>query len=149
MSNGKHIERLRQLLDKQEWTEEERRWLLNFFDTTDHIELQQLMQEKFDKDSVINQPEAKAEHLLLLIHKSLDAGKRSGKLFYLKSWKQVMAAASIVLVLSMGAVAYIYNIPEKHTTIAAVSKPETPKDIAPGHDNAILTLSNGTTIMLV
>lgn len=136
------------MFNKRYWTKEERRWLLHYLDTTNHTELQQLMLQKFDKDSAIQQTDAKAAQLLSLIHQKMEADKPKEQLFFLEGRKWLMIAASVVLVLGIGIMAYIYHIPKKDIVMAVVKVPVTPGDISPGHSAAILTLSDGSTIVL-
>lgn len=63
----------------------------------------------------------------------------------LKQWRNVAAAAAIILL--AGAAYYIYSgAPEKPVAQSAAAEPV--KDIAPGKDGAILTLSDGSAIVL-
>ena len=63
----------------------------------------------------------------------------------LKQWRNVAAAAGIILL--AGAAYYIYSgAPEKPVAQSAAAEPV--KDIAPGKDGAILTLSDGSAIVL-
>lgn len=63
----------------------------------------------------------------------------------LKQWRNVAAAAAIILL--AGAAYYIYSgAPEKPVAQTAAAEPV--KDIAPGKDGAILTLSDGSAIVL-
>lgn len=63
----------------------------------------------------------------------------------LKQWRNVAAAAAVILL--AGAAYYIYSgAPEKPVAQTAAAEPV--KDIAPGKDGAILTLSDGSAIVL-
>ncbi|MBL7737031.1 MAG: FecR domain-containing protein, partial [Chitinophagaceae bacterium] len=63
----------------------------------------------------------------------------------LKQWRNIAAAATITLL--AGAAYYIYSgAPEKPVAQTAAAEPV--KDIAPGKDGAILTLSDGSAIVL-
>lgn len=148
MSSANTTDQIRQLLDKLHWTEEDKRWLLQYLNTTDKAELWQLMQEKFDKDAAINQQNAKAEQLLLLIHEKIETGKPKEKPSWLRGGKRMLVAASIVLVISMSVIAYLYTRPEKNNPVVVVNQPMTSGDIAPGRNAAVLTLSDGSNIVL-
>lgn len=141
-------DRLQQLLDQQYWTEEEHLWILQYLDTSDHAELKRLMQEKFDNNSTINQPDTKAENLLSLIHAKIDAAESTDRPVIINMWKRIMVAAAVLFVISMGVVTYINHTPNKNEAIAAKNRLPVQHDIAPGYDNAILTLSDSSTIML-
>lgn len=148
MSTGELGERLRQLLEKQHWREEERRWLLHYLDTTDQAGLRQLMQETFDNDAALHQADATAERMLLLIHQKIKAKKSKGTLLFFKSRKHIRAAAAVLFIVSIGALAYTYYAPEKENARAIIQNRPAPQDIAPGRNAAVLTLSDGSTIVL-
>ena len=65
---------------------------------------------------------------------------------YLRSWFRMSAAASVIIFLS--AIAY-FLVPQREEASIVSSKSKTlSTDIAPGRNNAILTLDNGKTIVL-
>ncbi len=67
--------------------------------------------------------------------------------FYKRSFFRVAASVAILLLVSIG-VFLIYNN-NKHTEVAKVEKPNPEKnDVAPGGNKAILTLADGSTIIL-
>lgn len=68
--------------------------------------------------------------------------------FYKRSFFRVAASVAILLLVSIGAF-FIYNNKNKHTEVAKVEKanPEN-SDVAPGGNKAVLTLADGSTIIL-
>ncbi|MBS1564261.1 MAG: FecR domain-containing protein [Bacteroidetes bacterium] len=63
-----------------------------------------------------------------------------------RGWTRWAAAAVIILLLG-GATAYIAFRPKQNATVS-VTTPAQPADISPGHDGAILTLADGSSIVL-
>lgn len=147
MSTEDNSDRLQQLLEKQQWTEEECLWLLQYLNTNEDSELRQMMQKKFEEDSVVSQPGANADRLLAIIQDRINSEKEKGDYFF-STWKPLMIAASIILVLGMGVIAYKYYTPLKDNKVALKKKALPAADIKPGQDNATLTLSDGSTIVL-
>lgn len=67
--------------------------------------------------------------------------------FYNQKWFRMSAAAAVIFFVSTTA---FYFLHKRNETIVALEKPAVPivKDIPPGKDNAVLTLGDGTTIVL-
>jgi hypothetical protein len=67
--------------------------------------------------------------------------------FYKKRW--FSAAAAVVMFFLLGATVLFYVLrPQKEKLIAGAEKVQPVKDIQPGKNSAVLTLSNGTQILL-
>ncbi len=68
--------------------------------------------------------------------------------FYKRSFFRVAASVAILLLVSIGAF-LLYNNKNKHTQVAKVEKANpVNSDVAPGGNKAILTLADGSTIIL-
>jgi ferric-dicitrate binding protein FerR (iron transport regulator) len=147
-SSGNIADKLQQLLEKEEWSHEDRNWLLQYLDETGHPELHLLMQERFDKDVASDSQHPEEERLLSIIHKKINGSQNKTGLYSLVKWKRMLVAASIVLVVSATGFIYLQHGTKKSNEVATTIKKQLPHDIAPGHDNAILTLADGSTIVL-
>ncbi|MGN6402549.1 MAG: FecR family protein [Flavisolibacter sp.] len=149
MASSENISgKLQQLLEKEEWSFEDRNWLLQYLEQNDNPELWQLMQERFVNDVASNCQHAEAEKLLSIIHKKIEGTQNKASLFSLIKWKRMLVAASIVLVVGTTGFIYLQRGTENNKEVAATTKKQLPHDIAPGHDNAVLTLADGSTIVL-
>ena len=65
-----------------------------------------------------------------------------------KGWYKVAAAASVILLVASFAFYFLKPIPEKQIAQKATKKNPLISDIAPGGNKAVLTLSDGSTIIL-
>jgi transmembrane sensor len=110
--------------------------------------LRNLMEEKFQSGIVSNVSQADAGRLLSLIHEKTGVPGAKTNLFSLNNWKRLSIAASIIFVTGAAAFLYFRNGSAKNENIVSVQKPKQNNDIAPGHDNAILTLADGSVIVL-
>jgi ferric-dicitrate binding protein FerR (iron transport regulator) len=147
-------EKINHLFEKDHWSETDKQWILQYLETTDNAELRSLMEERFNKDLASNIPHPDAERLLSLIHQKINEAGAKARFFSLKNtsanalWKQLSVAASIILIIATGTFLF-FNKPNQKDKLVAVNRQQGLKnDIAPGHDNAILTLANGATIVL-
>lgn len=141
-------ERLKQLFDKDDWSEEDKHWVLQYLENTENVELQNLMEEKFRNDIVSGISHTEEERLLSLIHSKIDRTETGPAVFSLNKWKRLSIAASVIFI--AGAIAFLYfnNRSAKNTSIVSIERPKQNNDVAPGRDNAILTLGDGSSIVL-
>jgi ferric-dicitrate binding protein FerR (iron transport regulator) len=142
---------LQQLLHKSEWTNEERQWLLKYLQETDGDDLKNLMQAAFEKDSSTGVQNGDVpDEVLMRIHERLGVHKKPVRVVIGK-WKVIRglaAAAAVIGLLILGT----YFLPKQKKPAASLptaQKSEPVKnDVDPGGDKAILTLADGSTIIL-
>lgn len=140
-------QRLKQLFENDHWSEEDKHWVLHYLESTDNQELRNLMEKKFRNDFGSNIQHTEAERLLSLIHEKINPAPKR-RLFSLTNRKRLSIAASIIFITGAAAFLYFNNSSTKNTNIVSIQKPKQNHDVAPGHDNAILTLADGSTIVL-
>lgn len=148
MKKDTNQEKIAALLAKKSWTEEERRWMRQYLDETEQQELKQLLEEEF-KPAMQETRDDLSDKLLARINAVIDAEERfTGKerpRRHIRRWLSI--AASVML---MSATAYFVYL-SKSTILASAEDPQSPThptDILPGTNNAVLTLADGTSIML-
>ncbi len=147
-SFGNPANRLKQLLDTPEWSEEDRRWLLAYFEDTDDAALRQLMEKKFNEDVLSSQPHPKIEELLLLIHEKIKPAAPKAGLFLTGNWKRLSIAASVAAVALIGYFSFIIATLKPEAIVASTKAQAFKNDVAPGRSGAVLTLSDGRKIVL-
>lgn len=148
MDQGLRLQLL-QLINKPEWTEEEREWLLVFLQTDEADSLRAILYESFQQQlatPLTEEEHALAEAMLQNIHARLgfinprqQAPRISRRLVI------YVAAVAAVLIFVIGfSLMYRHQDSIPQATSANVSK----ADVAPGGNNALLTLSDGSTVIL-
>jgi ferric-dicitrate binding protein FerR (iron transport regulator) len=147
--------RLGQLLAKEEWTEEDKKWLLVYLDNTKGDKLKSLMLEEFHKrDMSQHMLNVEASAVILdNIHKRIGVTKKSGKIPFYTLWNKWIAAAAIACLCILGTYTLVHR--EWRKELATTSTQYELKkrgnlinDVAPGGNKAILTLADGSTIIL-
>lgn len=156
MSESKNIERLFQRYLNNECSSYEIKLLLRHFDAIENEDLlKSLIRKQSDaiEGASIISPQAQQDLLdnaFAEIKKAI-AGKNksqsSVKPIYTRFWFRMCAAAVFVLMMST---TIYYFVHQKNERVVAQNENSIPsvKDIAPGNNNAILTLDNGATIVL-
>jgi ferric-dicitrate binding protein FerR (iron transport regulator) len=142
-------ERIKLLFESQYWSEEDRRWLLEYLDTQDQEELRQLMETHFQADSAAAPPNPpEAARLLTLIHEKIQPKRNRPRLFSLKGsrWQKLAVAALVLLIAGKVVLFFLPGSPAKKT--GPVEPANYVHDQAPGRNNALLTLADGRTITL-
>jgi len=141
-------ERVRLLFESGHWSEEDRRWLLEYLDTQDQEELRQLMETHFQADAKAAPPNPpEAARLLTLIHEKIQQKRTRPRLFSLKENRWQKLAVAAVLLLIAGKV-FLAVLPAKKTRVGSGQPANYVHDQPPGRNNAVLTLADGSTIML-
>ncbi len=141
--------RLQQLFESEHWSEDDKKWLLQYLEDTDNHELYKMMEEKFAGATASSPEHGDADRLLALIHEKISPSKPERRLITIINRRRLSIAASIILIISAAAFFYFDNLPGKNAGIALVKQRQTPvHDVAPGRDNAILTFSDGLSIVL-
>lgn len=154
------IEKIRQLLQKTDWTYEESKWVSDYI-TGVHKSLFLEVARDFYQDDLDHQVKIEKEisdRLYKGIRDKLDSqnkdivpvtsvNKNTAAISY---WTYGRVAAIIVLVLLVGGGTLYFSQNEKSSK-RSVSMEDTNNvqtDIAPGQNGAVLTLANGSTIVL-
>jgi transmembrane sensor len=140
---------LKELLDKPEWTEDEKRWLLNFLESPDSSELLDLSQEQFRlslQQQVTIQPEL-SKKMLEIIHQKTGIVEKPHKNI-INIWFVRIAAASVILILLAGIFYFNKNGRNDNDLVKRRVPSLLKNDLPPGGNKAILTLANGSKIIL-
>lgn len=146
-----HIKsRLKALLKQADWSSEDREWLLTFLDSEDSILLREMLREAFfhDLGSYPIQRDQKSREILEKIHQRIGypemvtASRRSF------SYKWAAIAASLILIVST--TFYLLRSDRQDQELPVVSAVKQPliNDFAPGGEKAVLTLSDGSVVIL-
>ena len=143
---------IEKLLEKPEWTTEECQWALNFLESpvTSEDELRELMQKYFDT-AIQNSTTIDAsisERLLTSIHQQIDINKKPAKVRLMNSLLFKMAAACVIGALLYTTYLTVSNTPKNKVVPIAVENKIYHNDVNPGGDRAILTLADGSSIIL-
>ncbi len=155
LENNKTIELLFRRYLKNECTPHEIKILLEYFGAGENEALlKKLIHEQSEEyrsatDGSYQVPEHLLETSFANIKNTISSeNKKVFSLpFYKQKWFRVSAAAAVIFLVSTTA---FYFLHKRSETIVALEKPTVPviKDIPPGKDNAVLTLGDGTTIVL-
>lgn len=154
MENNKTIELLFQRYLKNECTPHEIKILLKYFGAEgNEALLKKLIHEQSEEYHTTDGSYQASEHLLETTFANIKniISSENKKVFpipfYKQKWFRMSAAAAVIFFVSTTAFYFLHN---KNETIVVLEKPAVPiiKDIPPGKDNAILTLGDGTTIVL-
>ena len=140
-------DKLQKLLETDEWTREEKKWLLNYIENNNTTELQQLLKQLFIQsgDQFENKRTHRDEELILeQIHQKLGLTSKSIKIIRFTAWRQIAAIGFVFIMLT--SLYYIFNNNKQFSK--NTNTEEIRKDILPGGNKAILTLADGTKIVL-
>lgn len=156
MDNSEHIKRLFQRFLDNKCTQEEVRALLQYFDAGDNEVLLRSLIEK--QSEIFSDATLSSDSLKPLLEKAYSEIQRSiAEGSQLRStavvplhhrlWFKISAAAAIILFISSTAFYFLY---QKNNKATAQNVPiiQPVKDIPPGINNAVLTLADGTAIVL-
>jgi len=143
-------EKLKKLLKQANWTPEDRNWLLTFLDSEDVILLRELLREEFfaELQSVGTHEDARSREILERIHQRIGFYRSRPTADRRFLFKRMAVAASILLLLS--SVIVLYRAVQPDTVLSVKPSGEKPiiHDLAPGGDKAVLTLSDGSVVIL-
>ena len=142
--------KLKLLLTQTNWNPEDRKWLLEFLDSGDTYLLQELLREDFfnEIDASIDQHDEAAKEILYKIHQKISAAKRKSGKTPVVSLKRISVAASFFL-LAFSAYFSLYNKQSNPITVVETpSKQPLLNDFVPGEDKAVLTLADGSVVIL-
>jgi len=134
------------LLNKTSWTEEELNWLRLYLQKNDAGAWQKALLEKFREEQarVDKNIPAEAPRILENIHRHILADRHISKKVF-RLWPRVASVAA-VLILCLGT--YWVFFQHKDTGNIAPGTTAMLDDIAPGKNQAVLTLSNGKQVAL-
>ena len=147
ISQSKQISKL---LEQSEWTVEEKKWLLNLLENSDDADLKEIMQEFFSEnvkagnsiDPIIT------EKLLNSIHQKIGFNQKQKKARLARMWTLRFAAACFVGFLALSVFWWLENDSKQPANPMQVSSKHYKTDIQPGGNKALLTLADGSTIIL-
>jgi ferric-dicitrate binding protein FerR (iron transport regulator) len=141
--------KLRKILSESEWTAKEMQWLLSYLEKSDGAELMQLMQQHFS-DELENQnglsPEA-SRKLLAAIHNKIRSEPKPERRRVI-SFRRIAVAASILGILVLSGFLLFNRSGENSFVKGKVNNKRFKNDVSPGGNKAILTLADGSTIVL-
>ena len=143
-------EQIEKLLKKPEWTTEERQWLLHFLENSDVPDLKEIMQGLFSED-LLNSKSIDpviSERLLNNIHQKISIKQKQEKTKRVRMWTWRMAAASVVGFLALSTFLWLKNNSKQPIAQMQVNNKKYKNDIQPGGNKAVLTLADGSTIVL-
>lgn len=143
-------EKIRKLLEQPEWTAEEKKWLLNFLENSDDGDLREILQEFFWEnikagnsiDPVIS------EKLLNSLHQKIGFNQKQKKTKLVRMWALRIAAACFIGFLALSIFWWLENDSKQPGNPMQVSSKQYKTDIQPGGNKALLTLADGSTIIL-
>ena len=138
------------ILEKDNWNDEERRWLLEFLGSSDTSELKELMLKLYaeDLESSKTLDPAISERLIKIIHQEIGFNKKGEKAKLLRIWTLRMAVACIISFLTISIYLIIKNNLKQPIAQNRISERKYKNDIQPGGNKALLTLADGSTIVL-
>lgn len=125
----------------------EMQWLLAYLENSDGTELIQLMQKHFSDDLENSKgisSEASAK-LLEAIHHKIRAESRSIRRIPIR---RIAIAASLIGMILLSGFLLFNRITSKETVKATTNQQRFKDDVSPGSDKAILTLADGSNIIL-
>lgn len=137
------------LLEKDNWTDEERRWLLAYLDNTPAGELKSYLLQRFREEEQlpVAQHDVLAERLLQNIHRQIIPAAAPVVPLYRRIWKRVAVAAMIAVTLGAGYLMLTRQQAE-NVEVAALPASRFGNEVAPGTNKAKLVLGNGEEILL-
>ena len=142
-------EKLRKLLSESKWSPKERQWLLNYLENSEGTELLELMQKHFSDDLENSRgisPETSAK-LFNAIHDQIKTESMQVKRRVIPFRRIAIAASGIGLLVLSGFFLF-QRINTNEIAKADQNENRFKDDVSPGGDKAVLTLADGSTILL-
>jgi ferric-dicitrate binding protein FerR (iron transport regulator) len=93
---------MKELLEKDQWTDEEKRILLNYLETSDTTELESLMEQQYYADSQESLDPSLSDDMLQVIHKKIIGEEQTAKIKRLPWLKKLAVAASLIFAVGVG-----------------------------------------------
>lgn len=147
ISQSKQIEKL---LEQSVWTAEEKKWLLNFLENSDDFDLKEIMQ-RFFSDNTVNSNSIDpviSKKLLNSIHQKIGFNQKQKKAKLVRMWTLRIAAACFVGFLALSIFLWKKSNTNQSIAQVQVNSEKYKNDIQPGGNKAVLTLADGSTIIL-
>ena len=144
-------EKLYLLLEKAEWSTEDEGWLLDFLESGDTALLRELLNEKFIQDLVSkeNGSNERARQILEQIHQKIRIDEIERPVKSISYFPHIAVAATVLLLfVSSFFIFQNRNDSNKLLPPVAVVKKQSVKDLMPGKDKAVLTLADGSIVIL-
>lgn len=141
--------KLRKLLSEPAWTSKEMQWLLHYLQHSDGTALIQLMQKHFSDDLENSKgisPEA-SRKIFKAIHEKIRLDSKPVKRRVIP-FRRIAIAASVIGLLFISAFLVFNKVGKKEIVNGGVNNQRFKDDVAPGGDKAILTLADGSTVVL-
>lgn len=141
--------KLRKLLSESEWTSKEMQWLLNYLENSDGTELIQLMQKHFSDDLENSKGISSdaSRKLFNAIHDKIKAESTQVRRRVIPL-RKIAIAASVIGIILLSTFLLFNRKPSNETVQADLNERRFKDDVSPGGDKAILTLGDGTSIVL-
>jgi transmembrane sensor len=148
-----NLDYLQKLLEKPELTDQDREWLLRYLETTHHPELKQLLSEFFETNvstGLFIQSEI-SHRVLQGIHHKLKIETPARQSPVIKMIFRRIAIAAVVISLLFTGIYFLST--KRKITGPLINEPviasiQQVAEVKPGTDGAILTLSDGSQILL-
>lgn len=153
MSESNIIPTLFQRYLADQCTAGEIKQLLEYFNVGENeTMLNELVMKQLEQDAIVNEPADELTERILSNIKQIIATenktlRKTAIPFYKQRWFPAVAAA-VLLIFSASAVLLLLDNKKKNMDQVAVKATEKISPVVPGQDNAMLTLADGTTIML-
>jgi transmembrane sensor len=151
LKEKKSLSQLFQRYLNNQCTKEEIKELLNYFDVgKNEVELRRLIHQQMEKDG---DGETAPSRKVLLdasfanIKQAIANSTKQATIVPIikRTWFRVSAAAALLILFSVT----VFLLSDKNQEVSiAKKKTQIQNDVAPGHDNAVLTLADGATIVL-
>jgi transmembrane sensor len=141
---------LAQLMLKDSWTVAEKKWLLRYLETTEGKELEALLIQQFGNIDALTEPDQEISRLILeKIHEKMasDMPVKRAPLIRIRRWHVAVAASLVGLfIITTYYLADRGNKKEVVQNKVPVSRYK--NDVSPGINKAVLTLADGSKIIL-
>ena len=136
---------LKNILEKPEWTYEDKRIMLRLLESLPSDVLQQVLDESAESMKLLNTEDQDISiRMLTVIHKKIKNEKKLQTKVRSIRFMKIAVAAAILLAFVSGIWVYI----EKSKNNPEIIETSKIIDVAPGGNKATLTLADGTTIVL-
>ncbi|HEX8358389.1 MAG TPA: FecR domain-containing protein [Segetibacter sp.] len=144
------VRKLKELIDKDEWTPEDMRWLLNYFSNTDGQDLRFLLKQEFENHQRNGEHKdlALPESILENLHQKIEADKKLAKAAVLKMWFLRTSVACAIAFICLSIFLVFKTTPQQKLAKKLMQDKPAKLAATPGNNKVLLTLADGTTIVL-
>lgn len=140
---------LAELLAKQEWTDEECRWLLHYLEYTPGTELKEMLLAQFHERNIPVPDQVVQENILNRIHAQMLPVQPTKTVPMRRFPWRAAAAVAGVIILAGGIARFSFRQQDGKNVQQAVATAGVHEgDIAPGSNKARLVLGNGRSVLL-